>query len=64
MLLGLFIHFYIIFGSSLLTEAQCQFLFFCLFWSFAEKEYQMESKWNETFARIFLVPKAIQKTWS
>ena len=24
----------------------------------------MESKRNETFARIFLGPKAIQKTWS
>ena len=56
--------FYIIFGTNLLTEGQCQFLFFCLFQCFAEKEYQTESKRNETFAMIFLGTKAIQKTWS
>ena len=28
-------------------------LFFCLFQCFAEKEYQMESKRNETFTRTF-----------
>lgn len=39
-------------------------MFFCLFQSFAEKEYQTESKWNETFTMLFLGPKTIQKTWS
>ena len=39
-------------------------LFFCLFQCLAEKEYQTEFKWNETFARIFLGTNAIQKTWS
>ena len=39
-------------------------MFFCLFQCFAEKEYQTESKRNETFAMIFLGTKAIQKTWS
>ena len=28
-------------------------MFSCLFQCFAKKEYQTESKWNETFARIF-----------
>ena len=39
-------------------------MFFCLFQSFTEKEYQTESKRNETFTMIFLGMKAIQKTWS
>ena len=37
---------------------------FCLFQCFAEEEYQMESKRNETFARIFLETNANQETWS
>ena len=56
--------FYIILGLTYQSEAQCELLFFCLFQCFAEKEYQTESKWNETFARIFYVTKAIQETWS
>ena len=39
-------------------------MFFCLFQYFAEKEYQTESKRNETFARIFLGTNANQETWS
>ena len=56
--------FYIIFGTNLLTKAQCKLLFFCLFQCFAEKEYQTESKRNETFVRIFLGTNAIQESWS
>ena len=56
--------FYIIFGTNLLTEAQCQFLFFSLFLSFAEKEYQTESKGNETLSMIFLGLEDIQRAWS
>ena len=41
-----------------------QIAIFCLFQCFAEKEYQMESKQNETFARIFFGTNAIQETWS
>ena len=37
-------------------------VFPCL--SFAEKEYQRESKWNKTFAMIFLGPEDTQETWS
>ena len=50
--------FYIIFGTNLLTEGPVPVSVFCLFKSFAEKEYQMESKRNESFAMIFLGPKA------
>ena len=37
---------------------------FSLFLSFAEKEYQTESKRNKTFANIFLGPEDTQETWS
>ena len=62
--MGLFIHFYIIFGTNLLTQGLVQIVVFCLFQYFAEKEYQTESKRNETFAMIFRGTNAIQKTWS
>ena len=39
-------------------------LFFCLFQYFEEKEYQTESKRNETFGRVIFGPNAIQETWS
>ena len=39
-------------------------LFFCLFQCFAEKEYQTESKRNETFGRLNFGTNAIQETWS
>ena len=62
MFMGFIIHFYIIFGTNLLT--QCQFLFFPLFQCFAEKEYQTESKRNETFGKVIFGTEAIQGTWS
>ena len=39
-------------------------LFFCLFQSFAEKEYQTESKRNETFRNVIFGTNVIQRTWS
>ena len=39
-------------------------MFFCLFQCFAEKEYQTESKWNETFGRVTFGTNVIQETWS
>ena len=39
-------------------------LFFCLFQCFAEKEYQTESKRNETFGRVIFGTNVIQGTWS
>ena len=39
-------------------------LFFCLFQSFAEKEYQTESKRNETFGNVIFSTNVIQETWS
>ena len=39
-------------------------LFFCLFQCFAEKEYQTESKRNETFGNMIFGTNVIQRTWS
>ena len=39
-------------------------LFFCLFQYFGEKEYQTESKRNETFGSVIFGMNAIQRTWS
>ena len=63
-LLGFIIHFYIIFGTNLLTGGPTQIAVFCLFQCFAEKEYQMESKQNETFGNVIFGTNVIQRTWS
>ena len=62
--MGFIIHFYITFGTNLLTNGLVQIDVFCLFQCFAEKEYQTESKQNETFARDIFGTNAIQETWS
>ena len=63
--MGFTMHFYIIFGTNLLTEGPMQIaIFFCLFQCFAEKEYQTESKWNETFVNVIFGTNVIQRTWS
>ena len=62
--MGFIIHFYIIFGANLLTEGPVQIVVFCLFQCFVEKEYQTESKWNETFGRDIFGTNVIQETWS
>ena len=42
--MGFIIHFYIIFGTNLLTGGPAQIVVFCLFQCFEETEYQTE--WN------------------
>ena len=64
MFMGFTLHFYIIFGTNLLTEAQPVLLFFCLFQYFEEKEYQTESKRNETFGSDLFGTNVNQRTWS
>ena len=39
-------------------------LFFCLFQCFVEKEYQTESKRNETFRNVIFGMNMIQETWT
>ena len=65
MFMGFISHIYIIFGANLLTGGPTQIaVFFCLFQCFEEKEYQTESKRNETFGRVIFGTNVIQRTWS
>ena len=54
----------IIFGTNLLTGGPARIAIFCLFQCFEEKEYQTESKRNETFGSDLFGTNAIQETWS
>ena len=62
--MGIVIHFYIIFGTNLLTQGPVQIAIFCLFQCFEEKKYQTESKRNETFGSVIFGTNVIQRTWS
>ena len=64
MFMGFTLHFYIIFGTNLLTRGPAQIAVFCLFQCFAEKECQTESKPNETSGSDIFGTNAIQETWS
>ena len=64
-ILGFISHFYIIFGTNLLTGGPAQnCCFFCLFQCFGEIEYQTESKRNETFGNVIFSSDKIQETWT
>ena len=63
-ILGFIFHFYIIFGTNLLTQSLVPVFVFPLFQCFAEKEYQTESKWNETFGNVIFSPNTTQETWT
>ena len=63
-ILGFIFHFYIIFGTNLLTEAQPRIVVFCLFQCFGETEYQTESKRNETFGNMIFSSDKTQETWT
>ena len=63
-ILGFIFHFYIIFGTNLLTGGPAQNCCFCLFRCFEETEYQTESKQNETFGNVIFSPNVIQETWT
>ena len=57
-------HFYIIFGTNLLTGGLAQNCCFCLFKCFGETEYETESKRNETFGNVIFSSDKIQETWT
>ena len=63
-ILGFIFHFYIIFGTNLLTGGPAQNCCFYLFQSFEETEYQMESKRNKSFGNVIFSPNVIQETWT
>ena len=53
MFMGFILQIYIIFGTNLLTGGPAHIaVFFAYFQYFEEKEYQMESKQNETFGSM------------
>ena len=65
MFMGFILYVIIIFGTNLLTEGPAHIVvFFCLFQYFEEKEYQTESKRNETFGSVTFRTNVIQRTWS
>ena len=64
MFMDFILHIYIIFGTNLLTGGPVRIVVFCLFQYFEEKEYQTESKWNETFGGVIFGTNLIQRTWS
>ena len=64
MFMGFTLHFYIIFGTNLLTGGLARIAIFFLFQCFEEKEYQTESKRDETFGSNLFGTNANQETWS
>ena len=64
MFMGITLYFYVIFGTNLLTGGPTRIAVFCLFQCFEEKEYQMESKRNETFGNDLFRTNANRETWS
>ena len=62
--MGFIIHFYIIFGTNLLTQGPVQIAVFLPISVFHRKEYQTEYKRNETFGRVIFGTNVIQETWS
>ena len=61
--MGFNMHFYIIFGTNLLTQGPVQIAVLLPISVFRRKGIS-KSKRNETFARIFLGGNATQETWS
>ena len=64
MFMGFILHIYIIFETNLLTGGPARIAVFCLFQYLEEKEYQTESKRNETFRSVIFGTNVIQRTWS
>ena len=63
MFMGFIIHFYIIFGTNLLTRAQCQFLFLPCF-RVSKKKKTKRSPIDLKFTELTFGRKATQETWS
>ena len=62
--MGFTLYIYILFWTNLLTGGPDVLLFFCLFQYFEEKEYQTESKRNETLWSVIFGTNMIQRTCS
>ena len=64
MFMGFTLHFYIIFGTNLLTGGPARIAIFLPISVFQRKEYQTESKRNETFGSLIFGTNVIRRTWS
>ena len=65
MFMGFTLHIYIIFGTNLLTGGPARIAVFFAYFSISKKkEYQTESKQNETFRSVIFGTNVIQRTWS
>ena len=62
--MGLALHFYIIFGTNLLTGGPARIVVFLPISVSRRKGIQTESKRNETFGSDLFGTNAIQETWS
>ena len=61
--MGFIIHFYITFGTNLLTGGPTHIVVLLPFQYFEEKEYQTESKQNETFGNMIFWKIIILEAW-
>ena len=64
MIMGFIIHFYITFGTNLIIGGPARIAVFLPFQYFEGKEYQTESKRNETFGNVIFSPNMVQETWT
>ena len=62
--MGINMLFYIIFGTNLLTGGPAQNCCFLPILGFRKKEYQTESKGNETFGNVIFGTNVIQRSWT
>ena len=63
MFMGFILYIIIIFWTNLLTGGPAHIAGFFLFQYFEEKEYQTESKWNETFGSVIFGTNVIRRAW-
>ena len=63
-ILGFIFHFYITFGTNLLTGGPTQNCCFLPFSVFRRNRISNESKRNETFGIVIFQPNVIQETWT
>ena len=63
-IMGFIFHFYIIFGTNILTGGPAQNCCFFAYFRVSQKKYQTESKRNETFGNVIFETNVIQRTWT
>ena len=64
MVMGFIIHFYITFGTNLLTGGPSHIAVLLPISVFRRNEISTESKWNKIFGNVIFSPNVIQETWT